>query len=212
MGRVRRYKKLKACDPFAKKKPTVEKKRPMDLAPEESEVQLSGKALRRRERRWAREALGLDDDAVDFAPPPKVVFEPRQRNESERQFRRRLKAEGSKIMKEAVEANSATKQRRKENLKKRAQAKKKKPRDDDDDLLPPKPPDVAFGERVDAPPQLQAPRRPQREARAPPKESDVRSKPPPKGAPAKSSPKERYAQARREFAPSSILSSWERGH
>lgn len=205
MGRVRRYKKIKACDPFAKKKPTVEKKRPMDLAPEESEVQLSGKALRRRERRWAREALGLDDDAPDVAPPKKIVFEPRQRNESERQFRRRLKAEGSKIMKEAVEANSATKRRRKENLKKRTQAKKdkKKPRDDDD-LLPPRPPDVAFGERVDAPPQLQPPRKaPEPQERAARRDSANERA-------ALVATKERAA--RREFAPSSVLSSWERGH
>lgn len=93
MGRVRRYKKVsrslslgaaydscwqvKACDPFAKKKTaTVSKKkvREMDLAPDETVRAMSTSARRRQERRWAREALGLDDDvyAVPEAPPRKV--------------------------------------------------------------------------------------------------------------------------------------------
>ncbi|KAJ8600843.1 hypothetical protein CTAYLR_008509 [Chrysophaeum taylorii] len=152
MGRVRRYKKIKACDPFAKKRAPTKKRREMDLAPEESEV--SGRKRRRQERRWAREALGLDEngDLDEEAPKERVVIAPRQSNESERQFRARVKLEGRKIMKEMVESHSVSKQRRKAAMKRRAEAKKAKKRRQEEDEVPSS--DIKFGDRVHAPPKL----------------------------------------------------------
>lgn len=49
----------------------------MDLAPEEHARQLSGPARRRVERRWAREALGLDNDHYAMSAEPVRVADRR---------------------------------------------------------------------------------------------------------------------------------------
>lgn len=128
------------------------KKKEMDLAPEESEKQMSGQARRRQERRWAREALGFDDDDYN-EPSKKVVIAPRQKNESERDFRNRLKAESGKILREQNDATSLSKQRRKQIMKDRAEAKKKRATKDDD--LEPAKDTISFGERAHEPPRFE---------------------------------------------------------
>ena len=143
MGRVRRYKAVKACDPFAKRRQGAtgkrKKQKEMDLAPEQEEdgetfaheEEVPKKSQRNRERRWARQALGLEDEAGEMAlrlsrphstsfqafettsPAKKVVITPKAASETQSQFRQRLRREGAKFMKEAVDATSATKARRK---------------------------------------------------------------------------------------------------
>ena len=67
MGRVGRYKKVKACDPFAKQRPGKKPRREFDLPPDEDQTGplKTGKALRRQERRWARAADFLEELPLD---------------------------------------------------------------------------------------------------------------------------------------------------
>jgi hypothetical protein len=110
MGRVGRYKKVKACDPFAKQRPGKKPRREFDLPPDEDQTGplKTGKALRRQERRWAREAMGdFGDDALgegaladvsSAPPPPRVAIDPRRANESQKAFERRLKDDSAKLL------------------------------------------------------------------------------------------------------------------
>ena len=123
MGRVGRYKKVKACDPFAKQRPGKKPRREFDLPPDEDQTGplKTGKALRRQERRWAREAMGdFGDDALgegaladvsSAPPPPRVAIDPRRANESQKAFERRLKDDSAKLLTGQDEGDSTSLQR-----------------------------------------------------------------------------------------------------
>lgn len=166
MGRVGRYKKVKACDPFAKRRPEKKLRRAYDLPPDEDQTGplKTGHALRRQERRWAREALGdvsyeslLSDSGK--APAAKVTIDPRRANETQKGFERRLKDDSMQLLKDHADKHSSTKAKRKAYLKgkeaKKKEAKKAPASREDDEAIPgfalrgtaPR-----FGERADAPP------------------------------------------------------------
>uniref|UniRef100_A0A7S3JVX0 Uncharacterized protein n=1 Tax=Aureoumbra lagunensis TaxID=44058 RepID=A0A7S3JVX0_9STRA len=170
MGRVRRYKQVKAHDPFTKKKmgATCRKKgkaKEFDLPPEPEEfdefgnteralVSARGKRERRIERSWEREILGLSD----LKQEEKVVIAPRGESETQKDFKQRLRREGAKFMKDAVAGGSSTKAKRKESLKllnekKKLRKKQRKRKKDDDDFLL-EPQRISVTDRVDAPPVL----------------------------------------------------------
>ena len=71
MGRVKRYKKIKACDPCAPKRSepiyTGGKRKQVDydLPPEDSDSESARKKRRRQEQRWERDAL-RDDEYIQM--------------------------------------------------------------------------------------------------------------------------------------------------
>ena len=167
MGRVGRYKKVKACDPFAKKRKEKKLRRDYDLPPDEDQTGplKVGHALRRQERRWAREALGEEEYEMTLfsgersLPAKKVVLDPRRKNETQKQFERRLKDDSMKLLKEQADKHSSTKQKRKTYLMGKKELKKgvalaKVAASAPVDELALRPEIVVFGERADAPPDL----------------------------------------------------------
>ena len=139
MGRVRRYKQIKQCDPFAKKRTVTKKKeeREMDLPPppepvEDVDLSDDDEHLIKRKDRKGGWAWSIEDDTSPRQKPraatkkedTKVVIEPKRRDESQREFRQRLKRQGAQFMKQAVDAASKSKARRKRKLQERTELKK----------------------------------------------------------------------------------------
>lgn len=67
MGRVKRYKKIKACDPFAPKRADPDagggkrKSIEYDMPPEDSDSEAQSKKRRKKEKLWERDALRDDE-------------------------------------------------------------------------------------------------------------------------------------------------------
>lgn len=67
MGRVKRYKKIKACDPFAPKRADPDagggkrKSVEYDMPPEDSDSEAQSKKRRKKEKLWERDALRDDE-------------------------------------------------------------------------------------------------------------------------------------------------------
>ena len=289
MGRVRRYKKIKACDPFAKKrKGAVEGEKEYDLPPDGEDdfegedfgsikpveaEDLTTRKSRQQERRWEREvrpsraravashtcllsparrscwtkttwpsssarrrrrvllklscaatrALRGEEERTCFLPS-QVVIESKRQGESAKDFKRRLREDGKKILIETAAAHSSTKQRGKEYLKQKKWAAKEEKRKKKEAAAARRSPEdgdwpvaekVRFGDRVDAPPDLTV--RPRgadkRERQAP--------APPPEPAPKRQRDQERAAGEKRSLkaaratfaaaAAASKLGSWESG-
>ncbi|KAJ1463347.1 hypothetical protein M885DRAFT_584172 [Pelagophyceae sp. CCMP2097] len=175
MGRVAKYRKIKACDPFAKKRPAIVEKREMNLAPIEADdfgnddvtalradldAEAPSKISRARERREERDALRDDLYVAGLESkrrPQKVVIEPRKTDESAKAFARRVKDTGQKILIDAAKSNSSSKQRGKEYLKTKKAKSKEKPapkvdEDAEDGWAKAEP--ARFLDRADAPPDL----------------------------------------------------------
>ena len=214
MGRVGRYKKVKACDPFAKQRPGKKPRREFDLPPDEDQTGplKTGKALRRQERRWAREAMGdFGDDALgegaladvsSAPPPPRVAIDPRRANESQKAFERRLKDDSAKLLKAQADRHSSTKAKKRAYLKDKKAARKGGARDAGAAAERGAPPPPAFGDRADAPPDLSADFTAKLEGRAQKRQRDGRG----------DGPSKRALKAVRDAfaADRSGLESWER--
>jgi len=167
MGRVARYKRVKSCDAFAKRPPSKARKREYDLPPDEDQTPgaaKSGRARRRQERMWAREALGEDDymALLDGAAPaeaapkaPRPTIEPRRADESQKAFERRLKDDSMRLIKASNDRHSATRAKKRDFLRRKKAKRAAPPRGAGDPAdAAPAPPAPAFGDRADAPPDL----------------------------------------------------------
>ena len=215
-----RYRTVKAADAFSTRKSTKPPKRAYDLPPDEEQCAgsaKSGRAKRRQERLWAREAVGKDDYMAFLesgggggggGAAAKVTLEPRRKDESQKAFERRLKDDSMRLVKASNDRNSSTKAKKREFLKQRKAAKKQnkagkaapRPADDDGEPSAPAPgAGPAFGDRADAPPDLK------HLAHAAKSDAKKRAKAPQDGA-----SKAELRAARAAFvAPS--LGGWERG-
>ena len=136
MGRVRSYKKIKACDPFAKRS-----KREVDTVHDEPPEIYEEKARRdakRKERPWdtddakerelqreARRVLRETERTKHVSSQKKI--EGKRDDESMRDFKVRIRQETRMTLKEAVTNNSATSIKRKERLKDRKLKREGKP-------------------------------------------------------------------------------------
>jgi len=132
MGRVRSYKKIKACDPFSKrgkKEADTVHDEPPDLYEERVK-----KDLKRKERAWDDEnerELRLQREAKRMLAieeeKKKVVekkIEGKKEGESMKEFKMRIRQETRTTLRDELKGMSATSKRRKERLRERKMKRK----------------------------------------------------------------------------------------
>mmetsp|Transcript_27846 Transcript_27846/g.34876 ORF Transcript_27846/g.34876 Transcript_27846/m.34876 type:complete len:254 (+) Transcript_27846:143-904(+) len=176
MGRVRRYKKLKSCDPFAPKKRLNDDKH--DLPPLKTdeddfdfqelgftkESKTKDKRKRRLEKKWEAEALKNDNyikqlEAQSKSHSNKNVsgrITGKLATESVRDFKKRVQQDTARLLIEDSKAASSSRQKKKRYLENRRKKRKKMRMQDeaveDDEFPRVVDAPVGFGETNDAPP------------------------------------------------------------
>lgn len=135
MGRVRKYKKIKACDPFAKRK-----KAEVDVVHDEPPEIFENKVKRdakRKERDWEdtgselflqREALRSIKLAEEQAHKQEHSIEGKREDETMKAFKQRVRQETRVTLRDELKSLSSTAKNRKEKLKARTSVKKLKRR------------------------------------------------------------------------------------
>jgi len=127
MGRVRSYKKIKACDPFSKKG-----KREVDLVHDEPPDVFEERVrrdMKRKERSWddenerelrlqreAKRMLAIDESKKKMA---EKKIEGKREEESMKEFKMRIRQETRVALRDELKGMTATSKKRKERLKER---------------------------------------------------------------------------------------------
>eukprot|EP00596_Hydrurales_sp_CCMP1899_P004462 CAMPEP_0119046440 /NCGR_PEP_ID=MMETSP1177-20130426/46610_1 /TAXON_ID=2985 /ORGANISM="Ochromonas sp, Strain CCMP1899" /LENGTH=232 /DNA_ID=CAMNT_0007019593 /DNA_START=189 /DNA_END=884 /DNA_ORIENTATION=+ len=134
MGRVRSYKKIKACDPFSKRSkggtdishdedPSIyeEKVKRVDKRKEKA---FGGDDLRQRENELLKEAFRVQKIEKAKVKPGKDI-EGKREDESMKKFKERIRNETKLTLRDELQKMTKTAIRRKEKLKERTLKKKK---------------------------------------------------------------------------------------
>lgn len=136
MGRVRKYKKYKACDPFSKQKAAVDDSK-YDQPPDVWENKVKSSKKRKshdwdneeeRERMLQQEAMRDIRREEKQAVIKKKQIAAKMPGEKLSDFKKRLRQETTKTLNEEISKMSSTARRRKEKLKERSRVKVEKKR------------------------------------------------------------------------------------